>query len=122
MTTETIYHITKRGDWTAARAAGEYVAESLAREGFIHASTRRQAVETANLFYAGQDGLVLLCIDAGRLTAELKYEAPANEGHRDGGLFPHIYGPLNLDAVTGVIDLPCGPDGRFEFPREMIDE
>jgi len=120
MADETIYHITERMSWAAAQSAGEYVAASLAAQGFIHASTREQVVETADLFYAGQDGLVLLCIDAARLTAPLKRESASNAGHRDAaGLFPHIYGPLNLDAVTGVLDFPCRVDGRFELPAAL---
>lgn len=120
MADETIYHITERESWESAQAAGQYLAESLRTQGFIHASTQAQVVETANLFYAGQDGLVLLCIDPARLTAPLKREAASNAGHRDdAGLFPHIYGPLNLDAVTSVVEFPCGEDGRFELPVEV---
>jgi hypothetical protein len=37
-------------------------------------------------------------------------------------LFPHIYGPLNLDAVTEVMDFPCGPDGRFVLPAALRNE
>jgi len=117
---ETIYHITERHSWAAAQAAGQYVAESLGVQGFIHASTRGQVIETANLFYGGQDGLVLLCIDPSKLQAPLKREAASNAGHREGaGLFPHIYGPLDLDAVTGVIDFPCRVDGTFELPAAL---
>jgi uncharacterized protein (DUF952 family) len=120
MADETIYHITERENWEAARAAGEYVAESLGTQGYIHASTREQVVETANLFYAGQDGLVLLCIETSKLTAPLKREAASNAGHRgDAGLFPHLYGALNLDAVTRVLDFPCRVDGSFELPAAL---
>jgi len=89
-------------------------------QGFIHASTRAQVLETANLFYSGQDGLVLLCIDASRVTAPVKREAASGNAHRpDAGRFPHIYGPLNLDAVTLVVDFPCRVDGSFELPSEL---
>ncbi len=120
MADETIFHITECRSWDAAQAAGEYVAESLTTQGFIHASTREQVVETTNLFYGGQDGLLLLCIDPAKLTAPLKREAASNSGHReDGGLFPHIYGPLNLDAVTRVLDLSPLADGHFELPTAL---
>jgi hypothetical protein len=80
-------------------------------------------LETANLFYGGQDGLVLLCIDASKLTAPLKREAASSAEHRTGaGLYPHIYGPLNLDAVTRVVDFPCGVDGRFAMPPALQSE
>jgi uncharacterized protein (DUF952 family) len=119
MADETIYHITERARWTAGQAVDEYVAESLTSQGFIHASTLDQVVETANLFYAGQAALVLLRIDVSNLTAPLRWEAASGAGHRaDAGLFPHIYGPLNLDAVSRIIDSPCGVDGQFELPLE----
>ncbi len=123
MNNETIYHITEQEHWTAAQTAGEYVADSLKAQGFIHASTREQVVDTANLLYAGQAGLVLLCIDSGRLTAPLKREAASAAGHREEALtFPHIYGPLNLDAVIEVIDFPSGADGHFDLPEALRDD
>jgi uncharacterized protein (DUF952 family) len=119
----TIYHITGRDDWSAAQAAGEYRTESLESQGFIHASTAAQVVETAERFYPGEDGLVLLCIATSRLKPPLKYEAPSNpELHAKAGLFPHIYGALNLDAVERVVAFPRRADGRFEMPWSLRDE
>ena len=68
--------------------------------------------DTANRYYAGQAGLVLLRIDSDRLNAEVRYE------NLEGGesLFPHIYGALNLSAVSGAVDFPPGADGRFTLP------
>jgi uncharacterized protein (DUF952 family) len=82
---------------------------TLAEQGYIHASTAAQVAGTANRFYAGEHGLILLEIDEARLRPELRYEPPP------GGteLFPHIYGPLNLDAVSGTRPLQPGADGRF---------
>lgn len=106
----TILHICSRRDWEIARQAGEYTAASLASEGFIHCSTPGQVVKTANRFYRGQTDLVLLIIDAGRVTAEIKYEAA------DTDLFPHIYGPINLDAVVGAREFAPDADGTFQQP------
>ena len=122
MADETIYHITSREEWQAAQAAGEYRADSLAAQGFIHASTAAQVTDTADLFYRGEDGLVLLCIDTSRVAATIKREAASGQGHAAGaGLFPHIYGPLNLDAVVQVLDFPCRVDGTFELPVTLQD-
>jgi uncharacterized protein (DUF952 family) len=119
----TIYHITSREEWVAAQAAGAYRAESLGVQGFIHASTAAQVVETADRFYRGQDGLVLLCIDASRVGAPVKYEAASSAEHgKAAALFPHIYGPLNLDAVERVVAFPCRADGTFEMPWSLQDE
>ncbi|HEX5370777.1 MAG TPA: DUF952 domain-containing protein, partial [Dehalococcoidia bacterium] len=120
MPDEPIFHITTRAAWRGAEAAGSYTAPSLEAEGFLHCSTRAQVVDTANLFYRGQSGLVLLCIDASKLTAPLRWEAPADAAQRpDAGRFPHVYGALNLDAVTSVIAFPPRADGSFVLPSEL---
>ena len=103
-----IYHITHQVDWSSALDAGEYTADSLASQGFIHCSTREQVLPVAERYYAGQVGLVLLCIDEGKLTAPVRYE------NLEGGeeQFPHIYGPLNLEAVVQALAFsPEGWDG-----------
>jgi [acyl-carrier-protein] S-malonyltransferase len=110
----TIYHIVKRDVWEQARTSGEYRADSLGSEGFIHASRREQVTETANRLFRARSGLVVLVIDAARVMPEIRYEAAAN-----GEKHPHIYGPLKLDAVTDVVDFPPGPDGRFTLPDSL---
>jgi len=101
-----LLHITTRPDWEAAKAVGVYEPESLASDGFVHLSAPNQVLATAERHFAGVRGLVLLTIAAERLTAPLRYETvPAL-----GEMFPHLYGPLNLDAVTAVVDFPgTGP-------------
>lgn len=103
-----IYHITRRVDWQRARTEGQYRGDALASEGFIHCSTREQVLRVANKFYVGRSGLALLTIDEGRLKAEVRYEAAP-----DGEVFPHIYGPLNLDAVVRAQAFEPGEDGKF---------
>ncbi|MBS1912896.1 MAG: DUF952 domain-containing protein [Bacteroidetes bacterium] len=107
---QTIYHITLPERWQEARAAGEYAADSLLSEGFIHCSTVAQVARSLNRFYRGVSGVLLLAIDPALLRSELKYE-PAH-----GELFPHIYGRLNLDAVTGVEPLKPDADGAYQYP------
>ncbi len=92
---------------------GSYRSDSLDREGFIHCSLPRQLVTVANRFYAGQAGLVLLCMEGDRLTAEVRYEAV------DGDEFPHLYGSLNLEAVTQVLDFEPNAEGLFDLPPEL---
>ena len=115
-----ILHILRRSELDEARRAGSYAPPSLENEGFIHCSTERQVVETANLFFNGQRDLVIIVIDESRLKAELKHEPPASMGHeRTDGLFPHLYGPLNLDAVAAVHEFPCDAEGRFALPAAL---
>jgi uncharacterized protein (DUF952 family)/predicted cupin superfamily sugar epimerase len=138
--TACIYHIATRAAASAARSSGEYRPESLAGEGFIHLSQAHQVLEVARLFYAGQDDLVLLVVDPGRLRSELRWEAPTMPGHsppasppedfRD--LFPHVYGPIGADAIIDVADLeyfdgrPIHPDtaailGHYRFERLPVE-
>lgn len=115
----TILHITPRAEWLAAQEHGLYTAPSLTSEGFIHCSTPEQAAAVANAFYRGQNGLVLLVVDESRLTSELRWEPPSGPpapGISASDLFPHIYGPLNTDAVVKVLDFPPGLDGTFTLP------
>ena len=80
-------------------------------------------VDVANKYYSGANNMVLLDIDLMKLTSQLKFEPPA---HIDGSpalphepLFPHIYGPINLDAVIEIIDFPCGSNGDFVAPPQL---
>ena len=110
-----ILHCTTHAAWDAAVAQGAYAADSLAQEGFIHLSTPAQILAVADARFRGQGGLVLLCVDAERLVPELRYE------NLEGGtlLFPHVYGPINLDAVRQVVAFPPEADGSFRLPSGL---
>jgi len=115
-----ILHIVCLANWDSALARGIYAPPSLAAEGFIHCSTSAQILHTANRFYRGQAGLVILCIDESRLEAAPKYETPDSAlRETPADLFPHLYRPLNLDAVVRVIEFPCHADGTFELPAAL---
>ncbi len=112
MTGSSIYHICTRAEWQAAQARGRYEGSSQDRaDGFIHFSTAAQVEASAAKHRAGQDGLVLVAVDAEALGAALRWEES-----RGGALFPHLYGALPLEAVRAVEDLPLGPDGAHVFP------
>ena len=65
--------------------------------------------------FAGQEGLVLVALDADRLGQALRWEAS-----RGGALFPHLYAPLDLAAMLWVEPLPLGPDGRHLLPEGVF--
>jgi len=120
MQAQFILHIATKSAWKRALRLGAYEPPSLETEGFIHCSTPAQTVQTANSFFRGQSDLVLLRIDTSRVTAELKLEPAAHAAHRQQTeLFPHLYGPLNLEAVSEVIAFPCEPDGTFRLPKRL---
>lgn len=106
-----IYHITTKQAWEAAQQAGSYTADTLTTEGFIHFSDENQVERTANRYYRGQPNLILLQVETDLLTETLRYE----EGE-PGEKFPHLYGPLNLQAVTDVRELTPNPDGTLTMP------
>jgi uncharacterized protein (DUF952 family) len=118
-----ILHITTHKEWETAQLQGKYTAPSLETEGFIHCSTLNQVADTANIFFKGQNGLALLCIDEIKLQSKCKYEDPTGGGNSDpnvGNLFPHIYGPINLSPVIKVIDFPTNENGFFTLPKDII--
>jgi uncharacterized protein (DUF952 family) len=117
-----ILHILRRAEWDDASLHGEYRPPSLDAEGFIHCSTVGQVAATANIFFNGATDLLLLQIDERKLLAELKYEVPAtSDDERSRTPFPHIHGPLNLDAVVTAIEFPCEVDGSFKVPATIRD-
>ena len=112
-----IFHIVKKAEWLEAQRRGAYEPASLKADGFVHCSTFEQAAQTANRFFRDQSNLVLLCIEPQRLKAELRLERPAKASdERVHELFPHVYGPINLDAVRKALDFPCDTDGSFRLP------
>jgi uncharacterized protein (DUF952 family) len=90
-----IYHVISKTRWKTALAQGFYEADSLATEGFIHASKESQVTGVLDRYYQNQPDLILLHIDETKLEAELKYELAPSVNEE----FPHIFGRLNTDAV-----------------------
>lgn len=108
----TILHITTPSAWAEGQQKGQYTADSLPTEGFIHCSTPAQVVYVANDRFRGRNDLILLVITSHLVRPPIVYE----DCYETGQLFPHIYGPLNLDAVTQVLPFPSDTDGRFILP------
>ncbi|MFC5728302.1 MULTISPECIES: DUF952 domain-containing protein [Nocardioides] len=106
----TIFHIAFARDWAAAQEAGAYVmstrGRTLAEEGFIHCSRGDQWPAVRAAFYGdvdpASDPLLLLHIDTTRLDVPV-VEEPPEPGSTEA--FPHIYGPLPLDAVVRAVPL-----------------
>jgi uncharacterized protein (DUF952 family) len=96
-----IYKVLSAADWEAAQRAGRFEGSvDDRRDGFIHFSDGETVIGTAREYFAGQADLMLLAVDPARL-ADLRWERS-----RDDALFPHLYGPLDLDAVARADRLP----------------
>ena len=111
----TIYKICPAPAWREAERQGTYRGSADdARDGYIHFSTAAQVPGTAAKYFAGQNGLFLIAVDAESLGDRLKWELA-----RGGALFPHLYGELALDAVVSVIELPLRADGSHAIPEPL---
>ena len=93
-----VYHITTEAAWTKAQEVGEYIADSLTIEGFIHCSSEAQVAGVLDRYYKGQTNLVKLTIDKSKVAYPLIYELAGSINE----VFPHIHGPINISAVISV--------------------
>lgn len=80
-------------------------------DGYIHLSTCEQLTETVDKHFAGQTALHVAAVDLGSFGASLKWEES-----RGGQLFPHLYGPLLLEAVFAYGPLERLADGSVKLP------
>ncbi len=107
-----IYKVCAEPLWREAESVGAFKGAAIdLQDGYIHFSTQEQLTETLRRHFTGQSDLLLIQVDAARLGERLKWEPS-----RGGALFPHLYGDLDLAAVTAVEPLPLGPDGQHQVP------
>lgn len=93
-----VYHIVLPEDW-AAFDTDLYTAKSLETEGFIHCSFADQLDGVIERYYKGVSDLVILEIETDALMSRLVKEPSTNDE-----IYPHIYGPINRDAIVKVIN------------------
>jgi uncharacterized protein (DUF952 family) len=111
-----IYHAVPLDEWNAGPDE-PFAPASLAEEGFVHCSPD-EAVTLAvvNAFYrTASRPLVAVVLDEAKLTARCEWEAPhpvPPPGVADGTLFPHVFGPINRDAVVRVQEVRWDDEDR----------
>jgi uncharacterized protein (DUF952 family) len=110
---DVLLHIVSEADW--AKVDDAYRPNSVEIEGFIHCSTLDNVLIPANERFLGRQDLLMLVIDQALVTAAVI----AEDCEERGIMFPHIYGPLDLEAVKHV--LPFKPDnaGHFSLPEAL---
>ena len=115
-----IVHAAVKRDWEDAQIKGIYQPihfESLKKGGFIHCSEIENIVNVANDNLTKVTApMLLLCIDTDKLTSEIKWEERGNGGIK----FPHVYGPINLEAVVETFDFKKDNEGMFFYPDEIL--
>lgn len=95
---ETVYHFAAPDDWAQAQREGVYAPAALRRDGFLHCATAAQLPGVIERHQRGRGPLVLLHLDAAALGAALRYDPSP----RSGEAYPHVYGPIALDAVRSA--------------------
>jgi len=101
MESEFIYHVTSSKEWEEAQVKKSYLPKDFVTDGFIHCSIERQLEGVLERFYKGHTGLVKLKIEKAKVQRPVLFELAEDLNE----LFPHIYGPLNLDSVVEVIPI-----------------
>ena len=104
-----LYHIASEADWLA-RDGSSYRPDGFDREGFVHCSSAEQLVEVANRMFRGRRDLVVLEIVAELLDPDVVWE----DLYDAGSEYPHVYGPVDLRAISSATPLIPGPDGTFD--------
>jgi uncharacterized protein (DUF952 family) len=121
-----ILHLMTLDAWHGWRPGERYAPASLDIEGFVHCTAGDDLMlDVANRFYAGRYDLVVVTLDTTVLGSDVRWEPPA---HPDGSApadavdaprFPHVYGPLEREAVVGVRRVTRDGDGRFSGYEPM---
>ncbi len=85
-----------------------YLPEGFQEEGFIHCTDTIEELVAVGNRYFRQDrrAFLVLAIDCDLVTSSIVYEDSRQ-------IFPHIYGPLNTDAVLSMQHVVRSPDGTF---------
>ena len=106
-----IFHLVPKKKWHNNQRYGLYRPDLKDEEGFIHCSTADQVEDTANRFFKDQNNILLIVINYGKIQSDVKMEDTEGSGQE----YPHIYGPLNMDAILDKIKLQSDEDGLFQI-------
>ena len=109
-----IYLLSSEAEYQQGLATGEIVRDSLQTEGFIHASPKSQLNRVANKFYKNTEQPLILELDKKAISSEVKWE-PAT-----GGLYPHIFGPINISSVHKVVPILLNESGEFDIDSKSL--
>jgi uncharacterized protein (DUF952 family) len=111
----TVYHLVPREEFERQDPAADYLPVAFPTDGFIHLTEGADELAAVGNRYYRDDPrpFVALVIDLNRVRAPVRYEDPRR-------VYPHVYGPLNRDAIVAVLDVPRQPDGTFLRPNSSM--
>lgn len=108
------FHLVPKALYDALDPRIYYKPRDFEREGFIHCTDgAEEMARTANRYYhSSHEAYYYLSIDKARVRSMIRYEDP-------GKIYPHIYGPLNRDAIIATRPARREPNGDF-LPPEAV--
>jgi uncharacterized protein (DUF952 family) len=109
---DVLFHLVAGAYYRDCDSTAPYTPESFADEGFIHCTDGLDNVTAVGNRYYKDDRrmYVVLVIERSKVAADIKYEDP-------DGIYPHIYGPLNRDAISDILPVMREQDGSFVKPH-----
>ena len=109
------YHLVPLEYYEAQDAEQAYQPQPMVkgREDFIHCTTGAdELAATGNRYYtADPREFIALVLDLDQVKAPTRYDNPNH-------IYPHIYGPLNRDAIVRIVKIPRDEQGRFLPPED----
>ena len=111
MKDDLIFHVVKKEDWKSQKKDSRYHPDSLDSEGFIHCASGNNIEDVTNRLYEGETNVLLIIINTTLVEPEIRYESSDDSDTK----YPHIYGPLNMDAVVDKIELAAEDDGSYKI-------
>jgi uncharacterized protein (DUF952 family) len=101
-------HLVPVEHWEAHAGKESYLPEHYAEDGFIHTTIGEERLLAVgnSLYTADPRPMYVLDLDPSRIQSEVRFDDPER-------VFPHIYGPLNTDAVVRVRKMERGDNGAF---------
>ncbi|HSB67203.1 MAG TPA: peptide chain release factor N(5)-glutamine methyltransferase [Anaerolineales bacterium] len=102
-----IVHLCTPLEWQNHREGEDFREPSLDQEGFIHCSQPEQILEVANRYYQGNLEMVVLWINPEKLLSKIRWELAGSS------YYPHVYGPINPEAIEATTPLQIGRDGIY---------
>lgn len=111
-----VFHIVKASQWLNFKANQVYEEKSLESERFLHCCTFEQILHVANnnLKKINED-LLVVCLNTDYLSSELIWE----KNEKNGMIFPHLYGPINKEAVINTVKFEKNENGYFFISDEL---
>jgi GNAT superfamily N-acetyltransferase/uncharacterized protein (DUF952 family) len=108
------YHGVPKRYFESLDLAAPYLPPEFGTGGFTHCTDGREAVSIilTLIYRKNPEPFVVLYIDQDRVSSPIKYEDPAR-------IYPHIYGPLNREAIVAVREIPRAEDGTFCKPLPL---